>query len=598
MDIASLHSWAVQTVVNGDSDLYTILFFSFVTHHHGFLLLKLKGWHFLGTAAGRYSLRGNSRFLKPILSPNESIFTSHSGVHKNVGGDCIAVSDSQLDQQYDERHNVLVKLRKERLPVLAFDRGTDVDVGLGAAKDEDHSKLFLRPENQPLSLRKLANIIEDDLCHRCGSCVGICPTGVLGVDEDEYPVVNKLLSCTDCDLCTKVCPGVEFDVSATAAQLFGFTPSIDSSHGHFLEAYLISANDRTIRSMSASGGFVTAFLIWLLEEKIITGSVGVTADEHVAWKGKPVILKTRDDVLRASSSKYAIAPTNIALEQVKKNPGKYAFVGLPCQIHGLHKSQAISPSLRSRIGLSISLFCHAAIEHEPMQLIWSELEKDGVQAKRYLSRVGKHPGTPFIEQEDKSLHRLFFPWAKDGVYVPNSTEILNMFYRLYTPMRCMTCFDATGETADISVGDPWMPSPSPEIDLKDGYSFVLVRTERAKELIRKAAEHGVISVIPLQREQALNANHIMTREKKDRAFYLIRRNQARSLPTPSYNSEVPVVEGMALWRVKAGLVTHLPCFWHQGPLARLRVMLFRLALSPVGYFLLWCNNIRRQLLGR
>lgn len=573
MDFNSFCSGVVQTVLNGDSDLSTVLFFSFVAHHHGFLLLKLKGWHFAATVSGRYSLRGKSHFLKPILIPNSSIFKSNSGVIKGIVDGCSAVSDDQLSQEHCERRNVerrnvLVKLRKERLPVVVASESPEEDVSLDTAKHDAHNRLFLRPENQPLALRKLANIIEDDLCHRCGSCVGICPTGVLGVDEDEYPVVKNLLSCTDCDLCTKVCPGVEFDVSATAAQLFGFAPSIESSHGHFLEAYLISANDPAIRSVSASGGFITAFLIWLLEEQIITGSVGVTADDHVPWKGKPVVLKSRDEVLRASSSKYAIAPTNIALEQVKKNPGKYAIVGLPCQIHGLHKAMAISPCLRSRVSLSISLFCHAAIEHEPMQLMWSKLESDGLRATRYLSRVGKHPGTPFIEQEDKSMRRFFFPWVKQGAYIPNSTEILNVLYRLYTPMRCMTCFDATGETADISVGDPWMPSPSSEIDLNDGYSFVLVRTERAKELIKRAADHGAISVIPLQRKQALSANKIMTKEKKERAFYLIRRRTALCLPTPSYNSELPAVVGVALWRVKVSLIAHLPCFWCRGLLAR------------------------------
>src|SRR4051794_38199935 len=69
-----------------------------------------------------------------------------------------------------------------------------------------------RDSKTPRALRSLAKIIDGGLCHRCGSCVGICPTGVLGLDNEEYPAVHNLSACTDCDLCVKVCPGDEFDL--------------------------------------------------------------------------------------------------------------------------------------------------------------------------------------------------------------------------------------------------------------------------------------------------------------------------------------------------------------------------------------------------
>ena len=112
----------------------------------------------------------------------------------------------------------------------------------------------------PRALRTLAQIIDNDLCHRCGSCVGICPTNVLGVDADEYPVVTNLSSCTDCDLCVKVCPGDEFDALATARQLFGETPDIRALHGHFEQANLSYATDTDLRQRSTSGGLVSALL--------------------------------------------------------------------------------------------------------------------------------------------------------------------------------------------------------------------------------------------------------------------------------------------------------------------------------------------------
>ena len=72
-------------------------------------------------------------------------------------------------------------------------------------EDEGQSQL-------PRALRSLSKIVDGGLCHRCGSCIGICPTKVLGLDNEEYPAVHNLSACTDCDLCVRVCPGDEFDV--------------------------------------------------------------------------------------------------------------------------------------------------------------------------------------------------------------------------------------------------------------------------------------------------------------------------------------------------------------------------------------------------
>ncbi len=43
-------------------------------------------------------------------------------------------------------------------------------------------------------------------CKGCRLCVEFCPTGVLGFDEDEHPVVVKAEACTACHWCDTHCP--------------------------------------------------------------------------------------------------------------------------------------------------------------------------------------------------------------------------------------------------------------------------------------------------------------------------------------------------------------------------------------------------------
>ena len=148
-------------------------------------------------------------------------------------------------------------------------------------------------------------------------------------------------------------------------------PEISDMHGHFESAYLSFANDNALRQNSTSGGAITALLIDLLENGDIDGALVVTSDENDLWKGKPIIARTKQELLDSTKSKYAIAPTNAAFEEIRNTPGRYAVVGLPCQVHGTLKAKALDRRLSERIVLTIGLFCHAAIEHEPMKEILS-----------------------------------------------------------------------------------------------------------------------------------------------------------------------------------------------------------------------------------
>lgn len=442
----------------------------------------------------------------------------------------------------------------------------------------------------PRALKSLARIVDGDLCHRCGSCVGICPTSVLSVSEEGYPVVENLSSCTDCDLCVKVCPGDEFSVPSMAKQLFDQVPEISDMHGHFKESFITYAADPFIREGSTSGGAITGLLVSMLENKEIDGAILVASDESTLWKGKPIIARTKEEILSTMKSKYAIAPTNAMLEKVIETEGRYALVGLPCQIHGYLKAARLNRKIKERIVLSIGLFCHAAVEHDPMHSIWAGIDpKIKNNASRFVSRIGKHPGTPHLEMKDGSFYPVYFPKAKS--YRPSSMEILNILYRLYTPSRCMTCYDSTSEFADIAVGDPWMAPPNESVDFYDGYSFVLGRTDRGLAALKKEHERGSLISIPLTPEHARSSNVMMGHEKRGRAFRIIETRRRQGLPVPEYELKIPKASGKEFILTEINIFTHIFCFMNCD---KIKIAILKLSLSPIGYAALRLNNLRRN----
>ena len=442
----------------------------------------------------------------------------------------------------------------------------------------------------PRALRSLAQIVDGGLCHRCGSCVGICPTKVLGRDSDEYPTIEHLSSCTDCDLCVRVCPGDEFDINAFHQELYGRPATITDTHGPFERGVLAASTDAFIREHSTSGGLVTALLAHLLESGEIDGAVCIGSDETELWKGKAFVARSRADLLSSMKSKYAICPTNSAFAEVREVPGRYAIVGLPCQIHGFHKAAALDPRIKSRVVLTIGLFCHAAIEHEAFRVMWETLGDKKSRVRKFISRVGKHPGTPHVELDDGTLHPFYFGDRKG--YRPSSIEVINVLYRLYTPVRCTTCFDGLSDFADISVGDPWMAPPDDGVDLYQGWSFGLLRSARGVAAYDKLVQAGKVTSVDVTRREVLESNKLMASEKRWRAFRVIEthRRQGKAIPNygPSY-PEFPRHHGLQFLKTELHILSHVFCF-----LPKLRAKALRFFLTG-GYWLFWLNHKRRAL---
>ena len=330
--------------------------------------------------------------------------------------------------------------------------------------------------------KTISKVVESGLCTGCGTCVGICPTDAIQMVKDEskgiYLPQLDGAKCNECGICLKACPGYEVDFKTLNLEIFGKEPE-DILLGNYINCYTGHATDYDIRYNSASGGLVTALLIFALEQRIIDGALVTRMNEDNPLEPQPFIATTREEIISASKSKYCPVPANIALKEILNAKGgeRFAVVGLPCHIHGIRKAEEVNKKLRERAVLHLGLLCSHTPNFWGTEFLLNRmsLKKEDIIKLDY--RGEGWPGSMKI-------------CLKDGQLLPD-------FYRgwsligsdFFTPARCLMCCEQGNELADISFGDAWGLA-----DDSVGKSLVISRNKLGEDILQRAIVEGAIAL--------------------------------------------------------------------------------------------------------
>ncbi|MDR2409396.1 MAG: Coenzyme F420 hydrogenase/dehydrogenase, beta subunit C-terminal domain [Bacteroidales bacterium] len=384
------------------------------------------------------------------------------------------------------------------------------------------------------SKRKLAEqcperIIKKNLCTNCGTCIGVCPRGAVAFKNDEI-IVDKT-ACTSCGECINVCPGGDFDFPAYQKALFYKEKGVDDRElGHYIGVYRGFSHNKVVRAAAASGGVVTEFLCELLEGRQVDGAVVVVPDSHNPARFTVDIARSREEILAAVQSKYTFVPMNEILKEIKKYDGKYAFVGLPCQIQGLRKAMEADALFSSRIFFVIGLFCGFQMKYGGTKYLIdkSGIPRDAIKKIEYRAKRGRRTGFRVVSNDGGE----FFVDKHEYTF-------LNL---VYTMPRCLKCYDFTAEFSDVSIGDAWE---------KEAFSRIVTRTGKSDAVVEKLKNSNKIFVEESNKEDIMATQGHLIRYKK----YGVWRRKRLFLNFPRYNVETYVAEDTCGGGGGG-------CFWH------------------------------------
>ncbi len=372
--------------------------------------------------------------------------------------------------------------------------------------------------------KTVVTVVRDGLCTGCGTCVAICPKDAMEMTISKskgiyLPHVDKQ-NCNQCGICLETCPGHGVDFDQLNGGIFGKQPE-DILLGNYLNCYIGHATDNNVRYNSASGGLVTALLIFALEQGIITGALVTRMNESSPLEPQPFIARTKEQIISACKSKYCPVPANIALKEIINEDGRFAVVGLPCHIQGIRKAELVNKKLRERIALLLGIFCSHPMSFSGTRFL---LDRYGVQPEEVARLDYRGEGWP----GHMTIH------LKNGIkrLIPHLDY--NIFFwglNFFTPARCALCCDQGAELADISFGDAWLPEL---VGDKIGTSAIISRSARGEDLLKQAMSKGEITLSSLESDRARGMV-----AKKEQYGAMSRLAHLVGKKLPSYRTELP-----------------------------------------------------------
>jgi len=386
------------------------------------------------------------------------------------------------------------------------------------------------------SWRDLFNdVINRGLCTACGTCAAVCPLDLISMSgeeplatEEERKIAED--KCIECGQCYACCPGERVEMDDLERKLFNRTKNYASDLlGIYKERKVSFASDEDIRLSGASGGTAASLQIYALDKGIVDAIVGVGYDDEKPWVPKPVISKTKEEVLSTQGSKYTHCSVNDVIKEAVKDNLRVGVVGLPCHIHGIRKIQELMPNskLSKNIVFTIGLFCAEnrftrGVEHIITKRLGVPLSK----VIKISYREGHYPGSFTVWDDEGNDYKIKYPDQLTFIW-------------MHTRPRCRICYDYSSELADISLGE------TQHLDKSFAHNAALIRTSIGKEIFDGAVKNNYIVVNEV--EEKMIVNHTGLERKKYANAIRIEWYRNHNIPTPNYPEKISYNELMEFY---------------------------------------------------
>ncbi len=364
-------------------------------------------------------------------------------------------------------------------------------------------------KNDSLSLHE--TVINGGFCVGCGACAGInnSPAKMHLNQYGQFQAyIDETLINQDSathSLVKSVCPFSDegLNEDQIAQELFGRHCEYHNKIGYHLATYAGFVSERDFRKRGSSGGLGTWIVSNLLSEGLVDGILHV--HQNHPSNDDPRLFKyqlstTTNQVQKGSKSRYYPIELSEVLQIVRTRPGRYAIVGIPCFIKAIRLLMKQDAILASRIKFCVGLVCGHL--------------KSLRFAEMFAWQCGIEPGQLVTFDFRKKLldspankYGIEVTGMKNGHLVTCSSPVRKLYghnwgWGFFKYKACDYCDDVVAETADVVVGDAWLPQ---YLQDSQGTNVLIVRHPTIHNLIKQAIDLGKVSLSHLSADEIANS---------------------------------------------------------------------------------------------
>jgi coenzyme F420 hydrogenase subunit beta len=336
------------------------------------------------------------------------------------------------------------------------------------------------------------NVIDQNLCIGCGACAAVQREALRMTWSDDgfFLPVRKEGFKDDLDPSTlNVCPFNDDTQNEDwiSEKLYAIEgdEERDNYIGYSKKCFLGYCRDSRIRENATSGGIIAWTIRHCLSEGKVDRVLAVGDAEEDDRLFAFRCYRSLDELDAPLKSRYYPSEFSKVLQNVIDTPGTVLFVGLPCQVKALRKIALLLPEIRKKLKYTASLFCghlksrhyaeylamHAEVDPESVESIDFRKKRKDANASAYGYEVTYRDGTELRKAGGVTRDVFASSWSNN----------------LFMNPACEFCDDVVGETADLSVGDAWLPGYTGDWR---GTSVVVIRNPELVTAIKHAEENG------------------------------------------------------------------------------------------------------------
>lgn len=313
----------------------------------------------------------------------------------------------------------------------------------------------------------LNNVVAKDYCIGCGICASLSDSPLkmkLNEDGKYQPFLDESVEANDMKINPlAVCPFSNDNKNETEIgnDVFGHIENISFNEytGYVLKNYAGYVKKGEFRQKGSSGGMGNWIAAQLLKNDMVDGILHIkSADQEKGLLFEYEISYTEAQLFSGAKSKYYPIELSQVIQLMREKEGRYAVIGIPCYLKGLRLLADQDPIVKDRIKFFLGLVCgHLKSDMFAKSIGWQlGIEPNNLETIDFRKKLeGKAANDYGVEVTGE----------KDGEHAVLSAPTKSMYttnwgHGLFKYNACEFCDDVLGETADITVGDAWLPEYS------------------------------------------------------------------------------------------------------------------------------------------